>query len=111
MTNSADILRARIEFNKARLEAINGRETEFKNKLTNAKVVNGTSPATTRAVREVFAETVANSDIKPMVQAMLTKTKKRQITREMFARIIENRKKDKTVRRQALPEALSIENY
>lgn len=110
MTNSADILRARIEFNKARLEAINGRETEFKNKLTNAGVVNGISPATTRAVREVFAETVANSDIKPMVQAMLTKTKKRQITREMFARIIENRK-DKTVRRQALPEALSIENY
>ena len=91
MTNSADILRARIEFNKARLEAINGRETEFKNKLTNAEVVNGTSPATTQAVREVFEETVANSDIKSIVQEMLAKTKKRKISRKMFESMIQER--------------------
>ncbi len=106
MTNSADILRARIEFNKARLEAINGRETEFKNKLTKAEVVNGTSPATTRAVREVFKETVANSDIKSIVQEMLAKTKKRQISRKMFESMIQERyKKIKPVKSEQSQQA------
>ena len=110
MNNPANMLSARIAFSRLRLETMKREEDEFKSMLTNADVVNGTSPATTQAVREVFKETVANSDIKSIVQEMLAKTKKRQITREMFARIIENRK-DKTVRQQAQPEALSIENY
>lgn len=110
MNNPANMLSARIAFSRLRLETMKREEDEFKSMLTKADVVNGTSPATTQAVREVFKETVANSDIKSIVQEMLAKTKKRQITREMFARIIENRK-DKTVRQQAQPEALSIENY
>lgn len=106
MNNPANMLRARIEFNRSRLKAMNERENEFKSMLTNADVVNGTSPATTQAVREVFKETVANSDIKSIVQEMLAKTKKRQITRKMFESMIQERyKKIKPVKSEQSQQA------
>ena len=106
MNNPANMLSARIAFSRLRLETIKREEDEFKSMLTKAEVVNGTSPATTRAVREVFAETVANSDIKSMVQAMLAKTKKRQITRKMFESMIQERyKKIKPVKSEQSQQA------
>lgn len=91
MNNPANMLSARIAFSRLRLETIKREEDEFKSMLTKAGVVNGTSPATTQAVREVFKETVANSDIKSIVQEMLAETKKRQITRKMFESMIQER--------------------
>ena len=93
MNNPANMLRARIEFNRSRLKAMNERENEFKSMLTNADVVIGTFPATTRAVREVFAENVENNnDIKNMVQELLKKSKKRKISSRMLERMMEERR-------------------
>ena len=93
MNNPANMLRARIEFNRSRLKAMNERENEFKSMLTNADDVNGTSPATTQAVREVFAENVENNnDIKNMVQELLKKSKKRKISSRMLERMMEERR-------------------
>lgn len=93
MNNPANMLSARIEFSRSRLKIMKERENEFKSMLTNAEVVNGTSPATTQAVREVFTENVANNkDIRRMVIELLKKSKKRKISSRMLERMMEERR-------------------
>lgn len=93
MNNPANMLSARIAFSRLRLETMKREEDEFKSMLTKAEVVNGTSPATTQAVREVFAENVANNkDIRRMVIESLKKSKKREISSRTLECMMEKRR-------------------
>ncbi len=94
--NPADILRAKIEFYRLHIEEMK-RENKFRNMLTkNADVVNGTSPATIQAVREVFAENVKkNNKIENMVLKLLEKSEKSEkpkISNTMMERMMKKRR-------------------
>ena len=88
----ADILRARIKFYELRIEEME--KKKFRDMLTNAVVVNGTSPATIQAVREVFAVNVKNNnkEIKNMVQKLLEESEKPKIPSRPLERMMKERR-------------------